>query len=235
MLLSTNNRPTVCKNEFPAIRLPVRDGSRSPSRQFPSSDIPEHWLRRLRLSSVPHRGARVKASTGSADDPLVAKKQLRDYESWREATELTDEERAVRLPSFPVAADRVPVRRRHPRRETPEPLTLHGRLAHVRDPAEAARILGRRRLAWYAFSFTAVALAFGGFAVYLIAEVALGRKYTWTLAMLPASLAVSAFSILLAYGGWSWVVTGRRWPRASRLDRIFGILNNTYASQLWPK
>ncbi len=67
---------------------------------------------------------------------------------------------------------------------------------------------GRRRLAWYAFA-SAVALAFGGFAVYLIAEVALGRKYTWTLAMLPASLAVSAFSILLAYGGRSWVVTRR--------------------------
>lgn len=105
---------------------------------------------------------------------------------------------------------------------------MTGLVTSTRPPADVLQSFGRRRLAWYAFVATSVAVAFGGYAVYLIVEVALERRSGWILAMLPGFLAVFAFSGLLAYGGWYMVVNGRQWPKAPRVDRFYGVLSNTY-------
>ncbi len=171
----------------------------------------------------------VKARGVWADDHYVTSKQRREYEDWREATELTDEERAVGLPVVP-GVDQAAAPPRPQRSERPEVYgelpTLSERLAHVRDPDEAAQILGRRRLASYALVATGFAAAFAAVAVYSIAEVVLGRTYF--LGMLPGPLFVAAFAGVIAYAGWYRVATGQQWPRSAGINRFLGVLNNTY-------
>jgi hypothetical protein len=160
----------------------------------------------------------------------VTRKQRREYGDWREATELTDEERAVGLPVIPgIDPGAAPPRR--PRRERPEVYgelpTFSERLAHVRDPAEALLVLGRRRLAWYAFCSLVVGVVALGFGVYVSVEVVRGRRYAWELAMLPASVALSTLFLWFAYGFARTALTGRVNMTGSS-PRIFEILNNTY-------
>lgn len=174
----------------------------------------------------------VKTRSVVADDDYVTRKQRRAYEDWREATDLTDEERAVGLPVIPSVdqGDALPPAPPRARPEIEGELpTLQARLAQVRDPDEAARALGRRRLASYALVATMVTAAFTAIAIYFIAEVAIGRVHAWSLAMLPGPLALAAFSGVIAYGGWYRVATGQQWPTSSKIDRFLGVLNNTYA------
>jgi hypothetical protein len=164
-----------------------------------------------------------------ADDHYVTRKQRREYEDWREATDLTEEERVVGLPVVP-GVDQAAAPPRPQRKDRPELYgelpTLQERLAHIRDPDEAARILGPRRLASYALVAAMFAAAFAALTVYSIAEIALGRTYF--LGMLPGSIFVAAFAGVIAYGLWYRIATGREWPRAAGIDRVAGILNNTY-------
>jgi hypothetical protein len=166
-----------------------------------------------------------------ADDHIVTRKQRREYEDWREATELTDEERAVGLPLLPGVEQAASPLPRPPRKERPEIYgdvpTLRERLSHVRDPNDVAEILGRRRMACYRFAITGVALASSGFVAYSIIEVARGQAYAWSLAILPAPLAIAAFSGLIAYWDWYRTLTGRQWPQAERIGRVFEVLNST--------
>jgi hypothetical protein len=158
----------------------------------------------------------------------VTRKQRRDYERWRAATELTDEEQAIGLPDLPTF-ERSPAPRPRERSATPE-LTgdsLRDRLSGTRDPAEVAQILGRRRLAWYAFCSIAVSVAFGGYGIYLVVQVLLARASGWTLLALPPFVLVSLLSGSLGYAIAYDVLTGRTWPGATRVGRFMEIINNT--------
>jgi hypothetical protein len=105
--------------------------------------------------------------------------------------------------------------------------SLRDRLSGVRDPADAAQILGRRRLAWFALCSIAFSVTFGGYGVYLIVQVLGGRRPGWTLVMLPAFVVVSTFAGLFAYGIAYFTLTGRKWPRAVLVERFFELVNNT--------
>jgi hypothetical protein len=108
----------------------------------------------------------------------------------------------------------------------PKPLTINERLAAAGDRDEVMQILGRRRLLRYTLGFLAVAMACGGYGVYLIFEVALGRTTVWTLAALPACIAAAAFFGVVGYGMAYAVATGRRPPNAGRIGRFFARLNS---------
>lgn len=75
-------------------------------------------------------------------------------------------------------------------------------------------------------AFLAAAVASGGFGIYTIIEVAWGRQSVWTLAMLPAVVALAAFCWVIAYAGIYHLVTGRRWPGADRIGRVAERLNS---------
>jgi hypothetical protein len=105
--------------------------------------------------------------------------------------------------------------------------SLRDRLSGIRDPAEAAQILGRRRLTWYALCSVAVSVTFGGFGVYLIVQVLGGRRSGWTLLGLPPFVVISTFAGLFAYAIAYGTLTGRKWPRAALVARFFEIVNNT--------
>jgi H+/Cl- antiporter ClcA len=105
--------------------------------------------------------------------------------------------------------------------------SLRDRLSGIRDPAEAAQILGRRRLTWYALCSVAVSVTFGGFGVYLIIQVLGGRRSGWTLLGLPPFVVISTFAGLFAYAIAYGTLTGRKWSRAVLVARFFEIVNNT--------
>jgi H+/Cl- antiporter ClcA len=105
--------------------------------------------------------------------------------------------------------------------------SLRERLSGVRDPTEAAQILGRRRLAWYALCSVALSVTFGGYGVYLLVQVLGSRASGWTLLMLPGFVLVATFAGLFGYAIAYGTLTGRKWPRAVLVERFFEIVNNT--------
>jgi hypothetical protein len=166
----------------------------------------------------------------------VTWRQRGEFERWRKATELTDEERAIGRPDVP-AFEPSSATHRMERGEAAELSgdSLRDHLAGVRDPAEAAQILGRRRSAWYAFCFLAVGVASGGFGVYLIVRVLVDQASVWTLLMLPVFVLVSAFGVVLGYGIAYFTVTGRKWPRADLVNRFAQIVNNNANVNVVPR
>ena len=169
----------------------------------------------------------------------MTKKQRRAYEGWRDATELTDEERAVGLPVIPGVDQAIapPRRPRRPRpginggqptlvEDGPDQRPLRERLKDVRDPEEAEQILGRWRLAAYPVVSFLLAVACVGYIVHMVLGVTSGRHSVWTLLATPVFVLLAAASGSFAYGGGYSAITGRRWPGADKVGAIFERLNS---------
>ena len=94
------------------------------------------------------------------------------------------------------------------------------------------RILGKRRIFSYALGACAIGLGAASFAAYLLASVATRAKSGWTLLEVPVFLLISGVCAPFAYAGFYMVATGRRWSGGDVMEKVFGLLNNTY---VWPR
>jgi len=109
---------------------------------------------------------------------------------------------------------------------------LRERLSGVKDPEEAARMIGRRRFLVYAFGFSLIALAGTSYSVYLIVSLATGETSGWTQLALPASLLVVAYFAPVSYALFYGAATGRRWSGGDAMGKVAGLLTNT---DVWPR
>jgi hypothetical protein len=102
--------------------------------------------------------------------------------------------------------------------------SLRERLANARTPEEATRTLGKQRLVVYASVFIGGALVCLAAMAVVASKVARHEVSAWVLVALPAALCLFLFCGLLGYGGAYYLVTGRRWPKAEKINEFFARL-----------